>query len=176
MGQTQIPAPSSNGIMNELRITSSTTWTAPAGVNKVWVQMIGGGGSASSSQSTAFALPGTTGGITNQQVSISAGTTYSAVIGAGGAGVSTGTRAGNAGSATTMFGLTSAGGQGGLTQFQVSGAGYNGVGINWSGGFNGIAYNDNNHAADANTGNSGTGDYNVGAAGGSGLIILRWTA
>ena len=175
MGQTQIPAPSANGIMNELRITSSTTWTAPAGVNKVWVQMIGGGGSASSVNGSYFAVPGTTGGITNQQISISAGTTYSAVIGAGGAGVS-GTATGNAGNATTMFGLTSAGGQGGHLQLYVPGTGYDGGGINWSGGFNGIAYNDNSHAADANTGNSGTGAYNYGAAGGSGLIILRWTA
>jgi len=175
MGQLQIPAPSANAIMNELRITSSTTWTAPSGVNKVWVLMIGGGGGASATTSTAVAVPGTTGGIVNQQVSISAGTTYSAVIGAGGSNVGGGSN-GNSGNNTTMFGLTAVGGQGGQRQLNFSGGGYQGGGINWSGGVNGVAYLDDNHTADVNTGNSGTGTYNQGAAGGSGLIILRWAA
>jgi hypothetical protein len=165
------PAPTSVSLQ-EQQFTASGTWTAPAGVTKVWVRMIGGGGGGARTESYYFAGTGVTGGIVDQMVSVSPGTTYSAVIGAGGA-TQTGPAEGNLGNDTTFLGLTAYGGQGGPWW----GSGVGSTRVNFGSGVNGRATNSPSQPGPANTGIGGTGDYyGNGGAGGSGLIILRWTA
>jgi hypothetical protein len=100
MAIQQYPAPAAGGAASAgtQRFTSSGTWTAPAGVTAVTATVVGGGGGGGASgNSTAnsnynFPAGGGAGGVvTTETVSVTPGTTYSVVVGAGGSkGVSTG--------------------------------------------------------------------------------------
>lgn len=99
MGISVFPIPSTGGASaGTQRFTSSSTWTAPAGVTAVTATVVGGGGGGGASgNSTAnsnynFPAGGGAGGVvTTETVSVTPGTTYSVVVGAGGSkGVSTG--------------------------------------------------------------------------------------
>jgi len=171
MGIVSLPQSSSvNPNMNEEKITASGTWTAPTGVNKVWLHMIGGGGGGAQNNANGLKNGGAAGQIVYQQVTVSAGTAYTTTIGAGGTGGTTGT----AGSATSIFSLSAAGGGGGAINF--GSMGYPGAlsqGV--SGGLQG-AVPAVGAAGPANSGIPGAARYNATAGnnGGSGLIILKW--
>ena len=101
-------------------VAGTYTWTCPANVTLIFVQMAGGGGSG---KSTGW-LPGWSynewgyGGSAGQygnitMVPVVPGTNYTIVVGAGGA-TSTAYGVSNAGGTTTAFGYTKLGGAGGL--------------------------------------------------------------
>jgi len=170
MGLVTIPTvvASANAGMNELKITASGTWTAPSGVNIVWLHMIGGGGGGGRNTNNNMACNGTSGEIIYQQVSVVPGTVYTATIGAGGASNSGGV-------ATTIFSLTANGGQsGGIGGFN---AGYSSFQGGTSIGLQGrpVAPGSTG-AAVANSGMSANGINSATASnsGGSGVIILKW--
>jgi hypothetical protein len=177
MGINQVPAPSLNGSMQEQRFTSSGTWNAPSGVTRVWVSLVGGGGSGSKLENQNISMPGNPGGVLHEQATVVAGTAYTITIGAGGAGLAAGgTAAGNNGSNTTALSLTGAGGLGGVVQDAPGGSGY----LNWKfahgSNLQGSGVLGNGAAAAANTGIGGMSSTYGGAsgAGGSGLVILKW--
>jgi hypothetical protein len=175
MGVQTLPVVASNNSqMQEQRITASGTWIAPSNVNKVWVEMIGGGGSGAKAN-TAGGGAGMPGGIIRQQSSVVAGTAYSITIGAGGAAATAQNQGGNNGSATTFNSLTGAGGFGGK---QFGNQVYAVIEVNWGGGIWGQGPISSGTAGTANTGMGGAGG-NYGAsgpsgAGGSGIVILKW--
>jgi hypothetical protein len=172
MALTIIPTvvASANASMNELKITASGNWTAPTGVNKVWLHMIGGGGGGAVRGVNGLMGGGSAGEIVYQQVTVSSGTTYTATIGAGGAPA-------GSGSATTIFGLTAAGGFTGQINY---GGGYqkalgHGVSIGLQGAVPAPSVFGTS-SSPANTGIPGQGRYSSGTgfSGGSGVIIIKW--
>jgi hypothetical protein len=175
MGIQTLPvSSSSNGLMNEERFTSSSTWTAPANINKVWLSMVGGGGGGSGGTANGSG-PGQTGQIINQQVTIVAGTAYAYTIGAGGTAGTTNNN-GNTGSNTTFLGLTASGGYGGQTGGNNSSYDRGRILANTQGLFDRPANLTGGGVGPANTGTGGMGgNYAAtGGVGGSGYIILKW--
>jgi len=73
--------------------TVSTTWTAPAGVTSVDVEVWGGGGAGGGQNSSADGGGGGGGGAYSKVIGVAVipGNTYTVTVGAGGAGVSGGT-------------------------------------------------------------------------------------
>lgn len=86
--------------------TATTDFTVPAGMNKVYVEMVGGGGGG------ADAGGGGGGGLFKGVVSVTPGGTYTVTIGAGGGGTTGGNGAGGGGN-TTFGALATANGGGG---------------------------------------------------------------
>lgn len=175
MGIQTLPASSSsNGLMNEERFTSSSTWTAPANINKVWLSMVGGGGGGSGGSPNGSG-PGQTGQIIKQQVTIVAGTTYTYTIGAGGTGGNAG-NVGSTGSDTTFLGLTASGGYGGQTGGNQGSYDRGKILANTQGLFDRPAAVSAAAVGPANTGTGGMGGAygSTGGVGGSGYIILKW--
>lgn len=175
MGLASLPVVnSSNQLMNEERFTSSSTWTAPVNVNKVWLSMVGGGGGGSGGEPNSSG-PGQTGQIINQQVTIIAGTTYTYTIGAGGTAGGSGS-SGATGSDTTFLGLTASGGYGGQTGGNNGSYERGRILANTQGLFDRPAQLSAAATGPANTGTGGMGGgYNAtGGVGGSGYIILKW--
>lgn len=100
---------------------SSGTWTAPTGVTKAIVTLIGGGG-GNSGFTTCFGGVGGNGGFLIAAVTVSPGTAYTVTIGAGGTG-GAGTATGGTGGTTSFGALASAtGGSGGIWSGAVTGA------------------------------------------------------
>lgn len=110
----------------------SFTWTAPDGVTKILVAMIAGGGSGAvfTSYTTTSGDNGAeseaTGGASGMaavfEVSVTPGTAYNFVVGAGGtpvsvSGIYPGRSVGNQGGTTSAFGLTLSGGEGGFNSY-----------------------------------------------------------
>ena len=90
-------------------------WTCPTGITQVELTLTAGGGSGSANMiSLTYANGGGGGGSIRSIVPVTPGTTYSIVIGAGGAAVTW--SSGKAGENSTAFGLTVYGGAGGATQ------------------------------------------------------------
>lgn len=113
--------------------TSSGTFTAPAGVTKVYVSLVGGGGGgAGTADPTGSGSPGGGGGgaILNRPYTVVPGNSYTVTIGAGGTGGTGG--AGTDGGDTSFDTLTAPGGKkgtasagdGGLGGGEVSGIAY----------------------------------------------------
>jgi hypothetical protein len=98
MGISVFPVPSNTVASGSQTFTSSSTWTAPAGVTAVTCTVVGGGGgggaSGNSTTNSNFNYPaggGAGGAVSTSTVPVTPGTTYTVVVGAGGAkGVSTG--------------------------------------------------------------------------------------
>lgn len=107
----------SGNFQNQL-FTSSGTWTAPSGVTKVRVTVIGGGGGSFFNGSTnAY---GGQGGVAVGLYTVTPGTAYTVTVGTGGVGVTTGT--GGAGGTSSFGALVSAtGGTGGATSLNGTG-------------------------------------------------------
>ena len=154
--------------------TSSGNWTAPAGVDNVNVNVIGGGGGGGggvASDNTAHTTGGTggDGGFYTANVSVSAGTTYSINVGAGG-------NKGNQANQTAA----GSGNSGGSSRFG------NNTTANGGGGGGGAAHGGNGANAPNGTpdANDGTGSYGGGGAGGyswgqasngqGGRVIVKW--
>lgn len=131
-------------------ITVSKNWVAPENlVSDVHVIMGGGGGGSGysyASQGQTYRAGGGGGYIVEQDVTLTPGATYPAVIGAGGNTSSSGD-SGVRGGSTTFAGLTAEGGYGGSNKSPYSG------GNGGSGG------------GSANTGNGGTGTFGGGGGG-----------
>jgi hypothetical protein len=104
---------------------SSGTWTAPTGVTRAIVTLIGGGG-GNSGFTSCYSSSGGVGGFLIAAVTVSPGTAYTVTIGAGGTGGAV-TATGGAGGTTSFGALASAtGGGGGIWSGAVTGA--NGTG------------------------------------------------
>ena len=84
--------------VNQATITTSGTWTCPAGVTSIQVEAWGGGGSGGSS-STGGVGGGGAGGsyVINQNVTVVPGTSYTVTIGTGGVANNNGSANGTAG-------------------------------------------------------------------------------
>ena len=141
-----------------VEFTNSTTWTAPSGIvdNKITVLCCGGGGGGGHGSGDNLIGGGGGGGghIVKQDFTISPGTSYNIIIGAGGAAT-------QAGGATSFHNITAQGGQpGGSPTNNIGGSG----GSGGSGGGGGGS--DNYERAKANGGNGGT--YGGGGGGGGG--------
>jgi len=108
-----------SGRLNSQSFTSAGTFVVPAGVDTVWVTMIGGGGSGGASgDGSASTLAGAAGGYCiKQAVNVTPGASITVSIGAGGAAVSSPSGSslayGNDGSATSFGALSVSGGGGG---------------------------------------------------------------
>ena len=79
--------------------TSSGSWVAPAGVTSARILAVGGGGAGGAGWEGGG---GGGGGVVDQTFSVTAGTTYTVVVGAGGSGVSTSWPTNANGAATYM--------------------------------------------------------------------------
>ena len=149
-GATGASSPSSNGF--KIGFSSSTSWTCPAGVTEITVEVWGGGGGSGSPYSNLFifgactppswALQGNggTGGYNKQILTVIPGNVYSITIGAGGTastptnyvqpgcGCNTirGGTTGGSGGSSSFAGLVTAGGGGGGTSAVGTTAGTNG--------------------------------------------------
>ncbi len=109
------------GLKSVQTFTSSGTWTKPAGVNKVIVELVGGGGAGGFGASGGAGA----GGYSKKFISSGLGSTETVTIGAG--GLATGAGNGNNGGSTS-FGshLSATGGQGGGGSGFEGGIGSNG--------------------------------------------------
>lgn len=102
-------------------------WTCPEDVDTVILTMFGGGGSGATYPNTlgsGATVFGGSGGayVAGKPIKVTPGTTYSIVVGAGGPGAPIGSTwsAGNAGGATSAFGILCNGGRGGLVGANTS--------------------------------------------------------
>lgn len=97
----------------------ATTWSAPAGVNKVWVEVYGGGGGGAVLSSPSGVAPsgGGGGGVAKKLMSVVPGTIYNLVVGGGGSGGGASPSNGSAGSASNFASgaISATGGQGGTS-------------------------------------------------------------
>jgi len=101
-------APTQPQIQTQILTVGSGTWTAPTGVTKVYVAVVGGGGGATLSYYGGY------GGIAIGEYSVTPGTGYSYTVGAGGAGTNAPSTNGSSGSASSFGAFASAtGGSGG---------------------------------------------------------------
>lgn len=111
--------------------TSSSTWTCPVNVSKIRVTVVGGGGSGASQVSQAPSGGGG-GGAAIAVLNVTAGTTYTVTIGAGGAALAAGlgNRSGNAGGSSSFSGsgITTVSATGGAAGAQSGGTAAGGVG------------------------------------------------
>ena len=107
-------------IQTQILTVGTGTWTAPTGVTKVYVAVVGGGGGAN------YAYNGGSGGIAIGEYTVSPGTGYAYTVGAGGAGINTSATA-NAGGSSSFASFASATGGGGGGPY-VNGADGTGTG------------------------------------------------
>ena len=106
-------------IQTQILTVGTGTWTAPTGVTKVYVAVVGGGGGANNTYN------GGSGGIAIGEYTVSPGTGYAYTVGAGGAGINTGGTA-NAGGSSSFASFASATGGGAANP--TSGTGADGTG------------------------------------------------
>jgi len=107
-GTTWVSGAAGGGqIQTQILTVGSGTWTAPTGVTKVFVAVVGGGGGGSGTYYGGY------GGIAIGEYSVSPGTGYSYTVGAGGAGASGASSNGFSGSASSFGAFASATGGGG---------------------------------------------------------------
>lgn len=88
MGLTIVPAPVVASVnLQETQILSSTTFTVPAGVTKLWVTAYGGGsGGNTASAGSRVGTTGAAGAAATGQLTVTPGASITATVGAGGAG------------------------------------------------------------------------------------------
>ena len=163
---SSVSIPSAVALQEQI-FTSSGTWTAPTGVTKVWLLVVGGGGGGGYGGAyTYIGIGGSGGAQLQQQLTVTPGTGYTVTIGGGGAGGSGAGSGGSQGTTTTIGSISALGGTGGTIISGINGSTY-GQSSYGSGGAGG--------SAAANTGGGGSGG-TPGSAGGSGIVIVRWLA
>ena len=185
-GTTWVSSAGAGGqIQTQILTVGTGTWTAPTGVTKVYVAVIGGGGGANNTYNGGF------GGIAIGEYTVSPGTGYAYTVGAGGAGINTGATA-NAGGSSSFASFASATGGGAANP--TSGTGADGTGTggtlrNTSSLWTGLStpmggYQTTGSATNAasswginslsQAGASGYPSAGVGLGGNSGGIYLMW--
>ena len=125
MGVNTFPAPSGGKTSYSLTLLSGTSWTVPAGVTYVNVQLFGAGGGGGGCVSTAsqVAYPGMPGQAISSTLATTPGASITYAIGAGGSAGNTSGSTGTSGGTTSFTGATSAlGGAGGEGSAQTGGA------------------------------------------------------
>lgn len=148
-------------------ITSSQAWVAPTGISLVDLFMVGGGGSSGITAANGYGGGGTGGGggggtVFAQNITVVPGTSYSIVVGGGGAKTPSnnpndGPSKAPSGTSSTAFALTAFGGNGG------PGAGY---GSGSSNGTGGPGSGGSNYESNQVSGGAGNGNISQGGAGG----------
>jgi hypothetical protein len=99
-------------------ITSSSTWTAPAGVSSIKLLMVGAGGGGGNNRGNGSGGGGGGGGIVYApSAAVTPGQGYAIVIGSGGGGGVANNQSGGPGCVTTGFGATVGGGGGGVSEY-----------------------------------------------------------
>ncbi len=124
----------------------ATTWEAPVGVNKIWVEVYGagGGGGVLAAPSGVAPAGGAGGGVAKKLMTVVPGTVYNLVVGSGGSGGGASPSNGSAGSASNFNSgaVAATGGAGGTSvgsnPLASSGAGSGGD-INYKIGTGGAA-------------------------------------
>lgn len=141
--------------------SGTTTWVAPAGTTSVIVEAWGGGGGGGSGTASRGAGGGGGGAYASSTVAVTAGTTYTVIIGSGGAADANGTPS-NFGNGTVV----AAGGSKGTIATSSSGATGQGAGgtvaasvgtIRYAGGTGGGASNNDGGGGGGAGGSGGTG-------------------
>lgn len=116
-GSAFVMASPTAGNINGVVYTSGTaTWTAPAGVNKIFLLVIGGGGGGSGTHpgEPYSGNRGGYGGLATGYITVSPSTGYAITVGAGGNGTNANSSNGSAGSSSSFSSLVIAtGGAGG---------------------------------------------------------------
>lgn len=123
-------------------ITSSETWTCPAGIHQIFVQLQGPGGGGARGSGTSTGQSGSGGGYSEKVIPITAGTTKTITIGSPGtAGAAIGTNGTSGGTSSFDADITTPGGVGGVYNNDACTLGEIGVGgdLNIRGG-NGTSY------------------------------------
>ena len=96
----------------------SNSWTAPAGLTRAKVLLIGGGGGAGNNRGNGGGGYGGGGGIIySPSTTITGGTTYTIVVGSAGSGGACNNQSGCSGGVTTGFGGTAGNGGGGVSEY-----------------------------------------------------------
>ena len=149
--------------VNQATITTSGTWTCPAGVTSIKVEAWGGGGGGGGTILAGFAGGGAGGSyVINDSVTVVPATSYTVTVGAGGALTGAGGANGNNGGNTTFGSTTPIIANGGVAGSGTTTAGQLGSGgTNSSGGSGGTV----TLGLPGATGASGSG-----GAGGSGAL------
>jgi hypothetical protein len=130
------------GTLYTIPITASTTWTPPYNGTAV-IHCIGAGGSGGTDQGNGNVTGGGAGGYSRKVVTLSTGTNWTMVVGAGGAPTTSNEANGNAGGNTTATdgssSLAANGGGAGLTNSTaaVAGGSASGGDVNNTGGAGG---------------------------------------
>jgi hypothetical protein len=125
MAVTIFPTPSTGGAAQTQKIdiiTSTGTWTSPAGVTRVDVLLVGGGGGGGGAGAVNHMGGGGGGGaVVQQTIAISASTAYTITIGGGGAAGTYNNSSPGGNGTNSTFGslLTALGGGGGWSSFGV---------------------------------------------------------
>lgn len=182
-----IPA---QGQLQEQLFTSSGSWTAPAGVTRVYAVVVGGGGGGGSgNQTCTLGNGGGPGGSAVGAYSVTPGTSYTVTIGSGGTGGSLGFNNATAGGTSSFGAFLSA--TGGLPGGRNGGGGYAPPGIG-SGGtlrnyslcpapFDGAPGRAGGQAAAAwsvssasKAGGGGDPSIGLGVGGHGGIVYLQW--
>ncbi len=159
-GPTSAGLPVSVGsacVSNYGYIGSTQTWTVPAGISNITVQLWGAGGGGSSQTSTQSC--GGSGGYISGNMNVSAGTTYTLIVPSGGVSGGVGGFGGGGNGASSISGAGSGGGGGRAAIQAVAG-----TDIIAAGGGGGGAYPST--ATDGNGGGAGKpGDHSAAACG-----------
>jgi len=130
-GATGATGPSLFSNMQVYATPGTFTFTIPAGVTKIMVEVWGGGGGNSSATVTGFLSGGGGGGYGRSIFSVSSGTNYSVVVGAGGTA-----GGGNGGNSSFGTSINATGGIGGcsITAYKIPDGGTSNGSFNVSGG------------------------------------------
>ena len=103
--------------MNFEVFSSSGTFTAPAGVERIYVECWGGGGGGSRGNQNSFRGSGGGGGYSAGWLNVAPGDSITATVGAGGAAAATDNASGSAGGTTTFSAISATGGGAGVADW-----------------------------------------------------------
>jgi hypothetical protein len=188
-----------SGLASVQVFTSSGTWTRPASITKVIMEVQGAGGSGSEYGNNDYVCAGSGGGYSKKLLDVSSISTSTITVGAGGAAATTGAGS-NGGLSSWADGtntVTGSGGTGGnvsvantdIVGGAATGGDINIIGANGSGGSTGEgvshgsmfgfgnkrAWTGEGHLPNAvGYGGGGAGGYNITSGSGGGGIIIVW--